>query len=170
MHIFLTGDIQIGKSTVIEKTIKALDIPVGGFITYFGKDRYDEERELYMNAAWLPKEYKKSLSITTFMKNAKPQPNSSAFDIAGVNWIRESRYFAKILIMDECGCFESQALKFQAEIFNCLNQDIPVLGVLKKITEPSWLDKVKVHPKVEVITITKENRDELPSWLIKHFS
>ena len=88
MHIFLTGEIQIGKTTVIQKTLKALDVPIGGFITYFGEDRFEENKELYMNAAWLPKEYKKSLSIATFLKGEMPLPNYSAFNLAGVNWIR----------------------------------------------------------------------------------
>ena len=51
MHIFLTGQIQIGKSTVIQKTIKLLDINCGGFRTYFGEDRNLKNRALYINSA-----------------------------------------------------------------------------------------------------------------------
>jgi nucleoside-triphosphatase len=38
-HIFLTGEIQIGKSTVIKKTLTLLKLEYGGFCTYFGSDR-----------------------------------------------------------------------------------------------------------------------------------
>jgi len=169
MHVFLTGEIGIGKTTIIQKTLNALQIPIGGFITYFGEDRYEDNKELYMNGAWLPKEYKKNLSVASFTKGAAPLPSVKAFDSFGVQWIRDSRSFAALLLMDECGRFENQAMNFQNEIFKSLNGEIPILGVLKKIIEPSWLDRIKNHPKVNVITVTKENRNDLADILVEYY-
>ena len=57
-HIFLTGDIRIGKSTVIRKALLLLKPPdyagkpfFGGFRTYFGPDRTDPDRFLYRRTA-----------------------------------------------------------------------------------------------------------------------
>ena len=36
MHVFLTGEIQVGKSTALDKTLSLLKLPYGGFRTYFG--------------------------------------------------------------------------------------------------------------------------------------
>ena len=36
MHLFLTGKVQIGKTTVVDKAIARLGVTPGGFRTYFG--------------------------------------------------------------------------------------------------------------------------------------
>ena len=47
MHVFLTGDVQIGKSTAIRRAIAQLGRPVYGFRTFF-TDRESAEKSLYM--------------------------------------------------------------------------------------------------------------------------
>ena len=59
-------------------------------------------------------------------------------------------------LMDEVGHLEKRALLFQSAIRDCLDGDIPVLGVLRKDQE--WHAFIKNHPKVRVITVTEENR------------
>lgn len=46
MHVFLTGDVQIGKSTAIRRAIAQLGRPVYGFRTFF-TDRESAEKSLY---------------------------------------------------------------------------------------------------------------------------
>ena len=169
LHIFLTGEIQIGKTTIVEQVIKMLQVPIGGFRTYFGVDRFYEEKELYMNAAWLPKEYNKNLSIATFKKGMPPIVHTDIFNQYGGDWIHESREFAKLMIMDECGRFESKAERFKEEIIKSLYDDIPILGVIKEVNDCDWLDLIRNHSKVNVITVNQENRNELPLILYGHF-
>lgn len=45
MHVFLTGDVQIGKSTAIRRAIAQLGRPVYGFRTFF-TDRESAEKSL----------------------------------------------------------------------------------------------------------------------------
>ena len=48
MHIFLTGDVQVGKSTIIKKTLAALQLQgVGGFRSVLGKLFGIQEVELF---------------------------------------------------------------------------------------------------------------------------
>ena len=52
MHIFLTGTVQIGKTTVIDKTLALLGVTAGGFRSYFGADRHcPSHHYLYMSSA-----------------------------------------------------------------------------------------------------------------------
>ena len=37
MHLFLTGSVQIGKTTALNKTLELLKVTPGGFRSYFGR-------------------------------------------------------------------------------------------------------------------------------------
>ena len=63
--------------------------------------------------------------------------------------------------MDECGNLERQAILFQREILDTLDGNIPILGIIKQDSS-GWTDCIRNHPRVRIITVTKENRNELP--------
>lgn len=167
MHIFLTGEIQVGKSTVIAKTLAGLNITQGGFKTYFGPDRGSVDRLLYMNSAQEPDAFKLGNSVTCFRKGCLPQVYTEKFDTYGVELIRSARANANLIIMDECGSFESSAFKFQKEIVDALDGNQLVFGVIK-LASRGWTDIIRNHPKVKIVTVTRENRDVLPK-LFAHY-
>jgi len=161
MHIFLTGEIQVGKSTVIAKTLSLLKIPPGGFKTYYGPDRELANKLLYMNSAHEPKSFRKKNAVVRFFEGIPPQTLIKKFDTYGVELIRAARTSSNLILMDECGSLERDALTFQKEVIDTLDGNIPVLGVIK-LASKGWTDRIRNHPKVKVITVTKENRDVLP--------
>lgn len=165
-HIFLTGDIQIGKSTVIEKTLALLNIEFGGFCTYFGTDRYAPNHSLFINEASRPRCYDEENSVVRFREGLPPQPLRERFDNLGTQFLESARENAQLIIMDECGNFEREAFLFQEKILAILEGDTSVLGVLKK-TASGFADKIRYHPKVSVITVDTLNRDDLPVALCK---
>lgn len=169
MHIFLTGEIQIGKSTVIARTLERLNTKYGGFRTYFGPDRGLEDRWLYMNAAAEPARYEKESGIVEFRKDCMPRVNTEKFNTYGVELIKCARVDANLIVMDECGNFERAANKFQNEIIGALDQKMLVLGVLK-LASSGWTDLIRNHNQVKLITVTKENRDELPARIIRYLT
>jgi nucleoside-triphosphatase len=168
MHVFLTGEIQIGKSTVIEKTLLLINSRVGGFKTYFGSDRNQEHRLLYLNEAAKPKDYDKNLGIVEFFENGPPIVDTEKFNTFGVELIQSARQNAQIILMDECGNLESQALTFQHAIIETLSDSVPVLGVIKQ-SSSGWTDVLRNHPHVKLITVTMENRDTLPADLAANY-
>lgn len=168
MHVFLTGNIQVGKSTIIQKVIQALDIAPGGFLTGFGGTRRLPERTLYMNPAWEEPVYDEEHTVVRFEAGVPPLPDPEAFNRLGCRFLRQSRAWARLLVMDECGQLERNASEFQRCVLECLDQRIPVLGVLKK-APGQWLDQIRLHPAVTVIHIDEENRDEWASRLIEDF-
>lgn len=164
MHIFLTGEIQIGKTTIIEKTIALLNVDYGGFKTYFGPDRNLPNRLLYMNSVTEPKNYSEEYGIVRFSEDSKPQVIGNRFDTFGVGLINQAIVNKELIIMDECGRLEKDSLEFQNRVLTALEGDIPILGVIK-LDSNGWVDQIRNHLSVKLITVTKENRDELPKIL-----
>lgn len=72
--------------------------------------------------------------------------------------------------MDEIGVREAECTHFHHAILQALERDIPVLGVVQ-IRPGGFLDEIRNHPSVELITVTKENREQvfqyLANWLPK---
>jgi nucleoside-triphosphatase len=161
MHVFLTGQVQIGKSTVIQKTVSLLDLPVGGFRSGFGADRGEAERWLYLwDAAGAPA-YDEGHGVVRFTgQGVRVFPER--FDEIGGGALRRAREGgAGLILMDECGRFEGQAARFQRELFAALEENTPVLGVVRQGFS-GWLDGIRTHPGVTLLTVTAENRDVLP--------
>lgn len=168
MHIFLTGAIQIGKSTIIRKTLDHLNQTYGGFKTYFGSDRSSDDRLLYMNGADEPKFFTADYGIAVFKQDCFPETDVAKFNTYGVELILSAKVNRAMIIMDECGNLENDALNFQHEILQTLDEDHPVLGVIKQ-SSYGWTDMIRNHRNVKLITVTRENRNELPQALVNHY-
>ena len=164
MHIFLTGEVQVGKSTVIAKTLSLLKISFGGFKTYFGSDRESPDKLLYMNYAPEPKVFREENAVARFFKGKPPQVLTRKFNTYGVELIRSARADSNLILMDECGSLEREALIFQKEVIDTLNGDLPVFGVVKLVSN-GWTDRIRNHRKVKLITVTQGNCDVLPAIL-----
>ena len=164
MKIFLTGEIQIGKTTIIQKAIELLMVDYGGFKTYFGPDRDLANRLLYMNSITEANIYSAEYGIVRFSDDSKPQVIDNRFDTFGAELIKNAIENKELIIMDECGRLERDSLEFQKGVLKALESDIPILGVIK-LDSSGWVDQIRKHPSVKLITVTSENRNDLPKVL-----
>ena len=71
-----------------------------------------------------------------------------------------------ILLMDEIGVQEDGAAEFHRAVLDCLDGDVPVLGVVRS-KAGILTDAVRAHPKVKVVEVTPENRPEIFELLMK---
>ena len=164
MHIFLTGDVQVGKSTVIQKVVSNLGPSLGGFRSGFGPNRGQPDRQVYLWDAGGEPVYDEDHVVVRF-RSRIPEVLTDRFDTLGVEILRQARQRqADLILMDECGRFEGQAAAFQAEIFAALDGAIPVLGVVRQGFH-GWLDDLRRHPKVTLLPVTADNRDVLPGQI-----
>ncbi len=158
MHVFLTGDRQIGKSRAVRAASEALGRPLAGFWTRF-LTRERGSSSLYM----VPADREELLDeehMVAVLEDGRMRALTERFDTLGVQLLREARAcLGRLILMDECGHLERNALLFQREIRLCLDGENPVLGVLRK--DQSWHDFIKNHPRVRVLTVTEENREGL---------
>ena len=163
MHVFLTGVRQCGKSTAISRALKEINLPIYGFRTLF-TNRTADDKALYM----LPADYtgipQKEQIVTQFV-NGRPQVLTERFDEIGTQLLQNAQA-GGIILMDECSRFEKDALRFQQSIMHRLDGDIPVLGVVRLGAE-GWVENIRQHPKVKLITVTTANREDIPAEIIK---
>lgn len=168
MHVFLTGEKQIGKSTALRSAAALLGRPVYGFRTFF-VDRMDDQKKLYMLPA-ASQEAPQDAQVVTRFVDRHPCPLPERFDAIGGALLQQARAHPEgLIIMDECSRFERDALRFQHEILQCLAEDTPVLGVVR-LNAAGWVESIRKHPNVKVLTVTADNRDELPQLIVSLLS
>ena len=164
MHIFLTGEKAIGKSRMVRRISSALGLPVSGFLTRF-PDGERGKSALYMVPADKPDLTDEAHRVAEPL-NGRIVPIPGRFDLLGAELLREARKKpGHLILMDECGRMERDALLFQREILACLDGTDPVLGVLRK--DQPWHDFIRNHPRVQVITVTEENRNILDGEVLE---
>lgn len=175
-HIFLTGALQAGKSTIISKVAASCGKRIGGFCTSFGAGHAARDiracvppagRRLYLYPACGSPLFDEAHVVARFTENG-PYVIPGRFEKLGVPLLRKARTNAELIIMDECGRMESDAAAFQSEILSALDGDIPVLGVVREDL-PGWTPVIAAHPNVRLITVTPQNRDALTARLLRQF-
>ncbi|MBR4869799.1 MAG: nucleotide kinase [Oscillospiraceae bacterium] len=165
MHIFLTGRTRIGKSTLIKKYTEAKGLTPCGFATVWGAPAEDGGRRLYMHPYGKIGENTEENLLARFLPDSPSATRfPKVFDTLGADYLT-CREGADLLVMDELGFLESDSHVFQAAVLSALDGPLPVLGVIKPRSTP-FLDAVRSHPKVKVLEVTPETRDELLQQLL----
>lgn len=174
-NIFLTGEIQIGKSTAISKFLKenlsGADV-LAGFKT---KPFYEEGvlKGYYIENQIEPIKVNTLENIvginqaSGFGKSCKGI--TETFETIGVQILEDSlKITNSIIIMDELGFFEKEAVNFQREVHKVLNSPHRVIGVLKA-KRNEFLDSIQNREDVVVIEVTLENRDTIIEKIQKYW-
>lgn len=168
-HLFLTGEPQCGKSTLIRRVLaRHPDWKVGGFLTCsIVEDGY---RRVHMVPAAQPDAPRTQHNLVgegDWRQVGKRYPE--VFDTLGVQLLEEGAG-ANLLLMDELGTIESEALAFQHAVFRALDRDTSVLGVLKHKSSP-FLDALRQRCDLRVLEVDLHSRnglaDEVDATLIK---
>jgi nucleoside-triphosphatase len=159
-HIFLTGEKQVGKSTLWRKVLERSGICPSGFQTL----------EYLVNGAFrgyrlhglgrTPAELGNDVPVSVFLRRKLHLPVTESFEIFGTALLELAREDGGFILMDELGIFERAAVAFRQAVVDCLNSDCHVLGVLQKADDP-FLEEILNRPDVLVFTVTEENRNHL---------
>lgn len=101
------------------------------------------------------------------------QVDLDAIDGVAVPALLAAQSAAKIVIVDEIGPMEALSPKFCEVVVNLLeDHTLMVIGTIVERHHP-FADRVKSHPRVEIIKVTQTNRaalpDELHTCLASHF-
>lgn len=169
MHIFLTGDVQVGKSTIIKKTLAALQLQgVGGFRSVSVPDLPDGAMSVYLIPAGDEHPMMGDWNRVGIRKGCGRgiEKIPEAFERAGVQALVDAENMPLIL-MDEVGRMESATAQFSERILELLNGTTPILGVIQKIADTKLTNAIRQHPNVRVLTVTKENREELAGEVLR---
>ncbi|WP_194191628.1 nucleoside-triphosphatase [Clostridium chrysemydis] len=110
--------------------------------------------------------------ISVKIKGMKPFKITETFDYFGTLTLEESlKSKEKVILLDEIGVFESESIRFQNLIRECLDSDKICFGVIKK-KENSFLNEIKSRddvllielPKIELGKHAKIREEVLKRW------
>lgn len=165
-HLFLTGDKQVGKSTLLRRLIEARKLDCAGFETraFFLNG---ERRGFTLHGRIEMPPYQNDCICCARIEEKRAVPVLPVFEENGVLILKRSLASpAPFLLMDELGRLEREASGFIAQIEACLDADKRVLGVLQKCNS-AHVARIAQRADVTVLTVTPENRDELLEWLCR---
>ena len=166
MRIFLQGQINAGKSTVISKTLDILanesPIELGGFFTW---NSGDDAPEVFMRPAKACTGAEVNVhKLASFDPDAgRMRCDLSVFELIGTRFL-DGCDGADIIIMDELGYMESNAPAFRAAVMRALKCGARVLGTMR-LGDVPWLNEIKQSVPITLIDVNEKNRDDLPQKL-----
>lgn len=156
-HLFLTGERQVGKTTLVDKVLARLGLPAGGFRTFGANFSEDGSSDVCIRG-----EAADSGSHRVAHRGGSKGGRNvftEVFDRVGAELLRPGQC-CRILVMDELGFMEADAHVFQKAVLDCLDGDTPVLGVIKPQHSP-FLDRIRAHSGVQVVEVDPASRDGL---------
>jgi molybdopterin-guanine dinucleotide biosynthesis protein MobB len=163
-HIFLTGEKQVGKSTLLMYLKSQIHVSYAGFETH--PYETDGVRRGFVMHSLKPSDYYfNDIPISVRIAQSASVPVVETFEKFGAHILREAKKTDGIVMMDELGKFEEEAHLFQREVHACLNEARLVLGVLQK-TNREFVRSVAKRNDVLVYEVTKENREALKEELL----
>ena len=166
-HILITGNVGVGKSTLIRKLLAHSSRPLSGFITLKMSAPGDKEWPFYMFPASVPeKERVCSEENLLGIRGARKEHHPEVFDTLGVKLLREATD-ESVILMDELGFMEEDAKLFQSAVLEALDGSIPILVSLKNKPGVPFLEAVRSHPNTVLYTVTRENRDTLEETILR---
>ncbi len=164
-HTFLTGPIQIGKSTAIRRYLKSRpDLRVGGFRTVWKEPRDAAVNSVHIVPAMgsVPLTAENRVMVRRFAPERQVESYPAVFDTLGTALLATEGY--DLILMDEIGAAEDEARIFGETVLHLLDGEIPVLGVVQ--FRPGVLtDAIRRHPRVRLLTVSEENRGDIPALL-----
>ena len=161
-HLFLTGEKHIGKSTLLRKVLADYEGTVDGFLTIRTKEYLGDHYSVHM--CHLKENETPNEQNLLFLCGKADKNTTDIFNRLGCNVLSKCSD-CSLIIMDELGPHEADAVQFCEMVLQLLDGSTPILGILQQPAESSWPEIVN-HPKVEVIALSKDNRED--TSLIEH--
>ncbi|MBD3190068.1 MAG: NTPase [Candidatus Heimdallarchaeota archaeon] len=164
-NILLTGYPGIGKTTAIIKLVDQIEKKCAGFYTEeirnargkrvgFKVKTLSEDREAILAHVDIQSNYRVSkygVAIKSFEEVALPEMSQSDADF---------------IVIDEIGKMELFSKKFKNKLIECLNQG-KVIATITKRGGGSFVQEIKERKDVELLEITKANRDTIVEKIVK---
>ena len=163
MKLFLTGSPGVGKTTVTRRIVEQLDgFTCAGFYSAEKRQRGQRvgfkvvtlsgrEGTLASVGRRPPTVGKYSVHVTEFENLVLPAlgPQTKPADL---------------YVIDEIGKMELFSLQFRNRVINLIAAPVNLLATIAKKGE-GFVDQIKARSDIELIEVTRNNRDELPDQL-----
>lgn len=162
MYAVIVGEQGVGKSSLVNKVVRELDLPLWGFSTKKG-DVFSQEIGgfpvyLYQVKGEL-KDGVQEGELVAYSNNRLLQVNKEVFDNFAIK-LKEPIPEGHLVMMDELGIMEKHSPDFCTAVLDVLQQ--PRLGVIAvKHKDSPFLNQVRAHKNCRCFNLTQENREEV---------
>ena len=165
--LFLTGEIGVGKSTLLRRLLAILpELRLGGFYSVKVADVPGALGSVYLAPPETePMPTAEYRIMVRRGPGERPERWPAVFETAGLALLKEAES-SDLILMDELGKVEAEAPRFCARVLELLDGETPVLGVLRLEGETPLQRAVRAHPHVTLVRVTEANRDELAESLL----
>jgi nucleoside-triphosphatase len=173
LRVFLTGEPGCGKTTVIRRIAGILanqGMKIGGIIS--GEIRPGAVRVGFSLEDLLTHEngILAHVNLTDGPRLGKYRVNLSDIERVGATAIRRAIAEADLVIVDELGPMELHSAPFIAAVEMALQSPKHLIATIHKRASHRLVAAIKSNPNYQVIEITVDNREQMPSKIVEQLT
>ena len=182
-HLFLIGDIGIGKSSLIRKAILPV---IRCFCGFYTQRVYKNETLIGFrmclienNDKYLLNSSAKGNDLFIYQKSDKSwNVDNQLFEKKFLEYTSNKNLSKRFILLDELGGFEMKNANIVERLFKILENENPVIGVMKAIKNKARMKniigvedeeyfelnnykKLYEYPDIELLNVTKDNKIEI---------
>ena len=166
--VLLTGRPGCGKTTLVRRMVKELAQSAGGFYT-----EEIRERGLRLGFKIVTLDGKEDVfahvNFKTQERLGKYGLDLSPLETIGIEAVRKAVRARELTVIDEIGPMEIRSAIFRDVVNEAFNSRAPLLGTITARPFP-FTDAIKKRRDVTLIEIRGDNREQLVSELLDHFT
>jgi len=106
------------------------------------------------------------VNISSPYQVSKYRVDIDSLDKVGVPAIRQALKECDLTVIDEIGKMELLSLQFKEAVRQAMDSDRKVLGTVMLGPHP-FVDEVKSHPEVELLLVSRDNRNQALGEILK---
>jgi nucleoside-triphosphatase len=165
MRLFLTGNPGVGKTTLIRAIVERLeDVTCAGFYT---EEKRHRGQRIGFRVITLNGQEGKLASVGRQNPTVgKYSVHLEEFEKLVLSELDTATTAADLYVIDEIGKMELLSRHFRRRITDLLAQPINLLATIAKRGR-GFIEQIKGRNDVELIEVTRNNRDELPEELAR---
>ncbi len=158
-NILICGPPGVGKTTLVKKILKNINLRVGGFYT---EEIKENNRRVGFKIISLDNQegILAHISIKGAKRVGRYGVNIDDLESIGVKSLDRAPRNEDLVIIDEIGKMEIFSDKFKEKVLACLNSEKFVLATIG-IGGDKYISRIKERDDVTVFKMNRENRDEL---------
>ena len=166
MKILVCGDINAGKSTLIEKLLRDMNAAPRGYITVRMPAACGVSK-VYLYDIANPPERIEDAEVIISISEGKRERHPELLETLGVQYLSNISE-GSVVVLDEIGTLESACPEFQKSVMRILDGNYTVLASVKA-QNTEFLRAVRKHPDCDLYIITPDNRDSLYEQLKEEY-
>nr|MDO8079976.1 NTPase [Candidatus Freyarchaeota archaeon] len=164
VNLLITGLPGVGKSSLINKIIEEVRSRsriVGGVITPEVREKNVRVGFLIVNLLTGEQDFLAKVDVRSRYRVGKYGVINENIKNIGVKGLIQAVEKADLIIIDEIGKMELFAPEFVIAVREAFDSSKPVLGTIGKNVQHPFVDEVKKRKDVEILNLTRNNRDEV---------